>query len=154
MYKKITTIVVLILMVAILILGFALKDSMNSYVSNMMKSQISPTAAQSEAVIVNSLYNFSENGESFDLTFIEFGAKGCSACRKMEKVMEEIKTNNPRVKVVFYNILKTKNQSMMKYFGISAIPTQVLLDKNGKEYFRHIGYISFPDLEKQYICKN
>ncbi len=154
MYKKITTIVVLILMVAILILGFALKDSMNSYVSNMMKSQISSTAAQSEAVIVNSLYNFSENGESFDLTFIEFGAKGCSACRKMEKVMEEIKTNNPRVKVVFYNILKTKNQSMMKYFGISAIPTQVLLDKNGKEYFRHIGYISFPDLEKQYICKN
>jgi len=141
-------------MVAILILGFALKDSMNSYVSNMMKSQISSTAAQSEAVIVNSLYNFSENGESFDLTFIEFGAKGCSACRKMEKVMEEIKTNNPRVKVVFYNILKTKNQSMMKYFGISAIPTQVLLDKNGKEYFRHIGYISFPDLEKQYICKN
>lgn len=50
--------------------------------------------------------------------------------------------------VVFMNILQTENQAMMKYYGVAAIPTQVLLDKNGEEFFRHTGYFSFKDLKK------
>jgi thioredoxin 1 len=34
----------------------------------------------------------------------------------------------------------------MKYYGIAAIPTQVLLDKTGKEFFRHTGYLSTKEL--------
>lgn len=36
----------------------------------------------------------------------------------------------------------------MKYFGVAAIPTQVLLDKEGKEFFRHSGYYSTEELDK------
>ena len=38
----------------------------------------------------------------------------------------------------------------MKYYGIAVIPTQVLLDKQGKEFFRHSGFISTGDLETHF----
>ena len=61
--------------------------------------------------------------------------------------MEEISKKNPQtVNVVFLNILKPENQVLMKYFGIATIPTQVLLDNEGNEYFRHTGYYSAEEL--------
>ncbi len=67
----------------------------------------------------------------------------------MESVIEEIRRKYPKhVNVVVLNVLKPENQNLMKLYGIAAIPTQVLLDINGKEYFRHTGFISTPDLEK------
>jgi thioredoxin 1 len=59
----------------------------------------------------------------------------------MESVLDEIKAKYPeKVNVVFLNILKPENQLLMKYCGIAVIPTQVLLDKDGKEFFRHSGF--------------
>jgi thioredoxin 1 len=70
----------------------------------------------------------------------------------MESVMSEIRTKYPQtVNVVFLNILKPENQDLMKYFGVASIPTQVLLDKEGKEFFRHTGYISTADVEKIFV---
>lgn len=64
--------------------------------------------------------------------------------------MEEMQSKYPgRVNVVFMNILKPESQNLMKLYGIVAIPTQVILDKNGKEFFRHTGYISTQELSKQ-----
>jgi hypothetical protein len=34
----------------------------------------------------------------------------------------------------------------MKYYGISAIPMQIILDKQGTEFYRHYGFISSNDL--------
>ncbi|MEN6618134.1 MAG: thioredoxin family protein [Rikenellaceae bacterium] len=99
---------------------------------------------------VDSAYNYPKNGLSYQVTFLEFGAKGCSACKRMETVMSEIRAKYPsRVKVVFINIMIPENQRLMKYFGIAAIPTQVLLSKEGQEYFRHTGYFSMEDLIKK-----
>jgi hypothetical protein len=41
------------------------------------------------------------------------------------------------------------NLVMMKYFGVAAIPTQVLLGVSGKEVFRHTCYFSFDELDKE-----
>lgn len=38
---------------------------------------------------------------------------------------------------------------MMKYYGVAVIPTQLLLDKNGREYFMHTGFYSFDDMKKE-----
>ena len=101
--------------------------------------------------IVDSAFNYQKNGEGFSITFLEFGATGCISCRKMETVMKEIKEKYPqKVNVKFFNILLSENQDMMKYFGIAAIPTQVLLNSSGKETFRHTGYFSFDDLNKEF----
>ena len=84
------------------------------------------------------------------MTFLEFGAKGCSACKRMETVMSEIRAKYPnRVNVVFLNVMLPENQRLMKYFGVAAIPTQVLLNKEGREFFRHTGYYSTEELNKQ-----
>ncbi|MCK7519964.1 MAG: thioredoxin family protein [Ignavibacteriales bacterium] len=82
-------------------------------------------------------------------------AKGCIACKRMEGVLEEIRQRYPgRVDVVFLNSLLPENQLLMKYFGIATIPTQILLDKTGKEYFRHSGYISTTELEKKIVLSD
>jgi thioredoxin 1 len=37
----------------------------------------------------------------------------------------------------------------MKYFGVATIPTQVLLNRNGKEFYRHSGYITPEEIVKE-----
>ena len=62
--------------------------------------------------------------------------------------MSDIRAKYPnRVRVVFLNELLPENHGLMKYYGIAVIPTQVLLDKKGKEYFRHTGFYSKEELE-------
>ena len=66
----------------------------------------------------------------------------------MERVMEDIRTTyGKRVKVRFMNVSKQETQEWTKYFGIAAIPTQIILDNNGHEIFRHTGLISAEDLD-------
>lgn len=148
MVKKFLPWFLFIVFFALLIIGSSLKDKMNSYLSEMMKKQTSPEILFSGSALVDSLYNYSKNDLNYKITFLEFGASGCSACKRMESVMEEIHSKYPtRVNIVFLNILKPESQNLMKLFGIVAIPTQVLLDKTGKEYYRHTGYISTLELE-------
>jgi thioredoxin 1 len=150
MLKKIIPWVMFILLFGLIIIGFALKENMNNYLSKMMKEQAAPETKASGAAFIDSLYNYSKNGQSFEITFLEFGAN-CPACKRMESVMEEIRAKYPqKVNVVFLNVLKPGNQVLMKYFGIASIPTQVLLDKDGKEFFRHSGYISTEELETKF----
>ena len=49
------------------------------------------------------------------------------------------------VKVVFYDVWTPKGRPFADQYDIKAIPTQVFLDENGKEYSRHEGY--FPEEE-------
>jgi thioredoxin 1 len=152
MVKKVLPWIIFILLFVLLIIGFSLKDNMNSYLSELMQKQASPEITLSGNALIDSLYNYSENGLNYEITFLEFGAKGCSACKRMESVMEEVKQQYPdRVNVVFLNILKSENQALMKYYGIAAIPTQVLLNKHGKEFFRHTGYYSTNELQKEFF---
>ncbi len=119
-------------------------------ISKKMKEQAGETIKKSMAMYVDSAYNFQNNNEGYKITFLEFGATGCSSCRRMEKVMEEVRSKYPsEIKVQFLNVLLPANQDMMKYFGVAAIPTQVLLDISGKEVFRHTGYFSFDELDKE-----
>jgi len=90
-------------------------------------------------------FNYNLNHQSYQLTFLELGSTGCVECKKMEKVMGEVREKyKGKVNVVFYNV--RNNKKMTKYFGINLIPVQILLDKNGKECFRHTGYYSFDEL--------
>jgi thioredoxin 1 len=116
----------------------------------MMKQQASPEITLSGNAVVDSLYNYSENGLNYEITFLEFGATGCSACKRMESVLEEINSKYPKTNVVFLNVLKPENQNLMKLFGIASIPTQVLLNNKAKEFFRHSGYISTAEIENTF----
>ncbi len=154
MIKKVLPWLLIVPLSIVLIIGYAMKDNMNDYVSELIQQQASSEITDSGKALVDSLYNYAVSDASFEFTLLEFGAKSCSACQRMEKVLDEVRVNYPdRVNVEFYNILKTESQNLMKMYGIAAIPTQIILDKNGHELFRHTGYISFEEVSTQFKTK-
>ena len=83
------------------------------------------------------------------VTFIELGSVGCIPCDKMQPIMKEIKEEyKGQVKVIFYDVRTAFGEPYKKKFNIRAIPTQVFLDKDGNEYFRHLGFFAKDELIK------
>ena len=69
---------------------------------------------------------------------------GCSRCKELEKrtmnALAELGVASEyagKVQVVFYDVWKEPEPG--RKYGIQLIPTQVFLDKTGKELFRHTG---------------
>ena len=83
------------------------------------------------------------------VTFIELGSVRCIPCKKMQPIMEEIKKEyEGQVKVVFYDVWTPEGNPYAAKYQIKLIPTQVFLDKDGNEYFRHVGFFPKEELVK------
>jgi len=75
------------------------------------------------------------------VTFVEIGSVNCIPCRAMQPIMKEVEEEfKGQIKVVFYDVWTPKGKADAAKYNIRVIPTQVFLDKDGKEYFRHEGY--------------
>lgn len=85
---------------------------------------------------------------SYKVTFIELGSVKCIPCKMMQPIMEEIEKEYPDVKIIFYDVWTSDGQKYGKEYKIRVIPTQVFLDKDEKEYFRHEGFFPKEDIEK------
>jgi len=83
------------------------------------------------------------------VTFVEIGSVKCIPCKKMQPIMKEIEQEYAgKVKVVFYDVWTAEGKPYGQKYRIRVIPTQVFLDKDGKEYFRHEGYFPKEELVK------
>lgn len=83
------------------------------------------------------------------VTFIELGSVNCVPCRAMQPIMEEVRNRyGSQVKVVFYDVWTKEGQPFGQKYRIRVIPTQVFLDREGKEYFRHEGFFPAEELLK------
>ncbi len=81
------------------------------------------------------------------VTFVELGSVNCIPCKKMQEVMKEVeKKYGAQVKVVFYDV--NKEPARAKEYKIQLIPTQVFIDRNGKEFHRHEGYYPLAEIDK------
>jgi thioredoxin 1 len=79
------------------------------------------------------------------VVMLELGSVGCLPCEQMKPVMEKLRTSfKGRLEVLFVDVRKDKDTA--KRFGVFAIPTQVFLDKNGKEFHRHIGFFGYDEI--------
>lgn len=86
------------------------------------------------------------------ITFVELGSVNCIPCKKMQPVMKAIEQKyGEKVKVIFYDVWTEEQKPYAQKYGIRLIPTQVFLDENGKEFFRHEGF--FPEEEIHKIFK-
>ena len=75
------------------------------------------------------------------VTFVEIGSVNCIPCRAMQPIMKEVEEEyKGQVKIVFHDVWTPKGKMDAAKYNIRVIPTQVFLDKTGKEYFRHEGY--------------
>jgi thioredoxin 1 len=81
------------------------------------------------------------------ITFIELGSVRCIPCKAMQPILEEIRSKyGDQVKVVFHDVWTDEGKPFIGTFKVRVIPTQVFLDRNGKEYFRHEGYLPLEDV--------
>lgn len=86
--------------------------------------------------------------KSKKITMIELGSVRCIPCQRMMPVLDSVKKMyNGRVKVLFYDVWTQEGRPYATQYGINVIPTQVFLDKNGKEYFRHTGFFPYEQVE-------
>jgi len=90
-------------------------------------------------------YAFSEEFEKVPVkgmvTMIDLGAKKCIPCKMMAPILEKMEKNyRGKAAIVFIDVWKNRDQA--KRFGIRAIPTQIFFDENGKEIFRHVGFMN------------
>jgi thioredoxin 1 len=81
------------------------------------------------------------------VTFIELGSVRCIPCKMMVPIMKEIEEKyGDEVKVIFYDVWTDAGRPYAEKYQIRAIPTQVFLDENGKEFFRHVGFFPREEL--------
>lgn len=69
---------------------------------------------------------------------LELGSVGCKPCAYMAPIIDSLeKELAGKVVVKFYDVIE--NQAIAEQYKVMTIPTQVFLDAEGKELFRHIG---------------
>ncbi|HBS86217.1 MAG: hypothetical protein A2W91_09400 [Bacteroidetes bacterium GWF2_38_335] len=135
-----------ILTVLVFVSLFAFRGKISSFLSESKKAETAKNLDESEKNKYENEYNYSDQANGYKYTFLEFGAKSCVACKKMEEVLKIVGEDHPEVNVVFHNVTTKEGQNYADYYGVVMIPVQVILDKTGKEIFRHEGYISAEDL--------
>ena len=90
------------------------------------------------------------SGETVPLiTFVELGSVNCIPCRKMQPVMKNIEEKyRDQIEIIFYDVWQEDQKPKAKEYSIRLIPTQVFLDTDGKELFRHEGFFPEKEIDK------
>ena len=80
---------------------------------------------------------------------IDLGAGKCIPCRMMSPVLDELKKEYAdKFDVEFIDVWK--NPDAGKHYRIRLIPTQIFIDENVKEIYRHEGFMSKNDIIKKW----
>ena len=90
-----------------------------------------------------------EKSNTVLVTFVEIGAAKCIPCKAMQPIMKAVEEEyKGQVKVVFHDVWTPQGRDDAMKYKTRLIPTQVFLDKDGKEYYRHEGYFPKDELVK------
>ncbi len=74
------------------------------------------------------------------VTMLDLGAKKCIPCKMMAPILEKLKREyKGKAAIIFIDVWVHREEA--RKYGIRAIPTQIFFDKNGKEVFRHEGFM-------------
>lgn len=78
-------------------------------------------------------------------SLLELGSVGCKACQQMEPIIEALTEElKGKISVEFHDVIK--DADMARKYDLTTIPTQVFLDADGRELFRHVGAIEKADI--------
>lgn len=79
------------------------------------------------------------------VTMVDLGAGECVPCKMMAPILAKMeKVYAGKAAVVFLDVWK--DQAPARRFGIRTIPTQIFFDREGKEVYRHVGFLSEKDI--------
>jgi thioredoxin-related protein len=139
--------VLFLLFFAGMIFLFVQKDKMLNRLSDAVTLRGSGSDSVQDYVGYHEKYDLERIGSPLKGTLLEFGARNCISCRKMEKVMRDIRNQyGQQVAIRHYMITEEEGMIAMREFGVLMIPMQVLVDRSGNVVYKHTGYISGDDL--------
>jgi thioredoxin 1 len=82
------------------------------------------------------------------VTMVDFGAPFCAPCKAMAPFLEKLeKEYKERAAIIVLDV--GKSPELCDKFGITELPTQVFYNKQGKEVFRHKGFMKEEAIVKQ-----
>ena len=74
---------------------------------------------------------------------LDFGSKSCIPCKMMAPILEELGREYEGVMDVrFIDVNLTQNVPLARQHGVQLIPTQVFLSADGRELWRHEGFLA------------
>lgn len=74
------------------------------------------------------------------VTMVDLGANACIPCKMMAPILAELAAEyRGKAAIIFIDVWKNPEEG--KRFKVSLIPTQIFFDKNGKEVYRHSGFM-------------
>jgi len=79
------------------------------------------------------------------IVMVELGSVGCIPCEQMKPVMDKLRSGYKDKLEVYFVDVKRDNAAGRR-FGVYMIPTQVFLDKSGKEFHRHVGFYPYEEI--------
>jgi thioredoxin 1 len=83
------------------------------------------------------------------VTMVDLGAGECVPCKMMAPILVKMERQYAgKAAVVFLDVWR--DQAPARRFGISTIPTQIFFDKEGKEVYRHVGFLSEKDIVNRF----
>ena len=149
--KKLTTIAILIIaVVAVVELQKVMKNRAEECVDGQCK-----IPKENAGIIVGpqSVPILNKPSSQKDETplpqLIDFGAGTCATCKMMEAVLTGLSAEHgDKISIRFVDVWE--NEEAGKEYSIRMIPTQVFLDAEGNELFRHEGFISKEDILKKW----
>jgi len=72
---------------------------------------------------------------------LDLGAGKCIPCKMMAPILEKLdKAYRGKAMIIYLDVRYHREKAIG--FGINGIPTQIFFDKNGKEVYRHIGFMN------------
>ena len=83
------------------------------------------------------------------VTMIDLGAKTCIPCKMMAPILVKLeKEYAGKAAVVFFDV--REDAAPARRFGIRSIPTQIFFDKDGREVYRHEGFLSEEEIVRRF----
>jgi len=144
--KKLNIVLIIVVILASIFLLFG-KDKLNCFITNYKLKNSDIIINQPDSIIYMRQFINTNDSKPFKISFVELGGYGCKPCMRMDTVLAEIKTiYNDKININIVRVTDKENRKIAKYFGINAIPTQIIIDKTGKERFRHTGFLSVEEL--------
>lgn len=78
---------------------------------------------------------------------VDLGATKCNVCKAMAPILEGLTEEYKGIfEVEFIDVWQAENKVKADAYGIQRIPTQIFLDTNGKELWRHEGALNKEDI--------
>ncbi len=110
------------------------------------KAQGNANAEPNTKIIGMCDQEYGELIKSSDRVMIDFNAKWCAPCKKMNPYILKFQTEMiEKIKIV--QLDADENKTIVEQMKLDGLPTIIIYEK-GKEVWRNVGYISEEDLKK------